>query len=291
MSQIISNKEAIASVRNNRIVMADADSFEMPGSEISFEGEGNILFIDKNVTLKNSKIRFNADNAVVYLSETEYPYLLDIMVNNNCICWLGRDGYYNGILHIICSEGKSVFIGNAPLMSFNIWIRTADTHLVYSIDTKERINPSKSIFIGDHVWIGQGAFILKGSRIHSGSILGAGSVLTGKKVSSNTTFAGNPARQIAEGIFWDPACVHKWTEADTENMSHYNQKVHWVYHTDKKTLSFDDIERELAELSTADEKLGYLKALSQNADRNRFACGKTYGKKKRKLWTRILRSR
>ena len=46
-------------------------------------------------------------------------------------------------------------------------IRTADPHIIYDIHRK-RINPSKSVFIGDHVWCGQNVLLLKGCRVGSG---------------------------------------------------------------------------------------------------------------------------
>ena len=273
MSQIITKIEDIADCKDNSIILADEGSFAMKGGEIRFSGKNNILFCEKGVTLENCRINFNADNSVVYISESWHPYKLDIMVNNNCVCYLGRNGYYNGALHIICSEERSVFIGDGLLMSFGVWIRTADPHLVYSIDTKTRINPSKSVFIGDHVWIGQNALILKGSRIHSGSILGGGAVLAGRKVPSNCSYAGNPAKEVARNIFWTNPCVHKWTEEDTAKNEKCGKSGPYVFAENKSTVSFDQIEERVRSAADAEGRLAVLAELAQNKDHNRFAMG------------------
>lgn len=79
------------------------------------------------------------------------------------------------------SEHKHCFIGDNCMFSFDILIRNSDHHLIYDCENNKRINPTKSVFIGDHVWIGQLVNILKGTRIDSGSIVGASSVVAGKK--------------------------------------------------------------------------------------------------------------
>ena len=79
-------------------------------------------------------------------------------------------------------------------------MRTADPHLIYNIVDNQRINHSRSIYIGDHVWIGQNAMILKGSSIHSGSVIGAMSLVAGKTIHSNSCWGGNPVRMLKENI-------------------------------------------------------------------------------------------
>ena len=111
------------------------------------------------------------------------------------------------------------------MFSFGIFVRTADPHLIYDSTTKGRINPSASVFIGDHVWVGQDVLILKGTRIGSGSIVGGATCIAGKMIPSNVTIGGNPARIIRENVFFLPNCVHSWTDDVIEEYSIklYNQ--------------------------------------------------------------------
>ncbi|MBD5518940.1 MAG: hypothetical protein HDR07_10835 [Lachnospiraceae bacterium] len=67
------------------------------------------------------------------------------------------------------------------MISFLAGIRNSDSHLIYSCDDGNRINPPQSVYIGDHVWIGEMVRILKDTQIDSGSIVGVRSVVADKK--------------------------------------------------------------------------------------------------------------
>lgn len=167
-----------------------------------------------------------------------------------------------------------------------IWIRNADPHLVYDCVSKKRINFTKSIFIGDHVWIGQGALILKGTKIHSGSIIGAMSCVAGKTILSNTSWCGNPGRQVKKDIFWECSCVHKWTSNQTKERMYY-KKDDYIFNYDRgKGISFEKVDEELSKDVRVNEKYEYLVKLSRNNEKNRFSCSEVKEKKKNIL-TRI----
>lgn len=134
---------------------------------------------------------------------------------------------------VILSEQRHCLIGDECLFSCDITIRNADPHLIYNCDTMDRINPTKSVYIGDHVWIGQNCMILKGTEIDSGSIIGACSVVTNKKIPSNTIWAGNPAREISRNVFWDEECVHAYKEDRTNLSEQYGELILSRYNNEK----------------------------------------------------------
>lgn len=283
--QIIKSFEDVSSLSDNKIIGAENITFI--DSEIRFSGEGNILVCEENVKLKNSQLKFNGDNCVIYLSSSSHYYILDVTVYRNSVFYMGKNNYINGALHAVLSEQKNIIIGNDNLFSFGVWIRTADPHLVYSVESNKRVNPSKSVFIGDHVWIGQGAMILKGSKIGSGSILGAMALCAGKTIPSNTSWGGNPAKEIGSGIFWSGESVHSWDGKQTAEHETFMGKP-FVYKKSEKN-AFDYSETVfLTYGENAEDKLEYLKSLSENKDRNRFyikPSDKRKGKRG-KLWQR-----
>lgn len=263
--QIINPKELLN--LNNNEFMGEVPTLQ--NSQININGKNNVLVCEENVSLVNSRIDFNGDNSFLYLSSNNFDYGVNISLNGNNVCFIGKNNYFNGISSIILSESKNILIGDDCLFSYGVSVRVADVHLIYHTKTKERLNPSKSIFIGDHVWLGQNAMILKGTRIGSGSIIGAGSVLSNKQVPSNTTFAGSPARLTKEDTFWIGYSVHPWNEETTQKYSKYDSE-NFVYIPDAKTLNFDYIDNLLND-SNPDDILIYIVSIFLNSGKNRFS--------------------
>ena len=243
---------------------------KLTNSKINITGKNNTLVCEENVTLWNSRIDINGDNSILYLSSNAFDYAVNISINGNNICFIGKDNFFNGMTTIILSESKNIIIGQNCLFSYAVSVRVADVHLIYDTKTKERLNHSKSIYIGDHVWLGQNAMILKGTHIGSGSIIGANSVLSNKTVPSNTTFAGSPARLTKEDTFWVGYSVHPWDEETTEKYSRYDSEK-FVYTQDDDSLDIEEIEFKLNNLSNHEETIFYILSTFLEAGKNRFA--------------------
>ena len=191
--------------------------------------EGGCVFsCGEDVTLVGAKLMFGGPNSVVFIGAHNRSLRIEVDVHGGCVFAIGSKTYTNGPLHASVSEGRSLLIGDRGLFSFGVWIRTADPHLVYRIEDMWRINPSRDVIVGDHVWLGQSSLLLKGTTIGSGSIVGAASVVAGKTIPSNTSWAGNPARQIAQGVFFDGASVHEWTPEQTAQSEFFSSKK-WIY--------------------------------------------------------------
>ena len=250
-------------------------------SFIEFKGENNVFICEEDVILENSKIIFNCDNSIVYLSSNKHNYKININVYNNNVCFFGINNYFNDVVNVILSESKNVVVGNGCLFSIGNWLRVADPHLIYNADTMRRINFSKSIYIGDHVWVGQNVMLLKGTKIGSGSILAAGAVVSGKKVNSNCVVGGNPVKIIKEDIFWDGECVHSWTKEKTKKSIDYTSDKYIYYYNKEYLLQFEDIEKRLCSFTDINEKVEYIKNNLVGNDKNRFYIGKRFVFKKR----------
>lgn len=266
MEQITSLSEHVS---DNRII-ADAQKSSMDGSKIIFNGSGNILVVEDGVKLSSSTVLFNGSNAVCYLGANKNPYYVNLTVNNNSCIFFGRGNYINGKMTLITSEQQNIIIGDDGLFSFGIFIRTADPHLLYDCGSGKRINPSKSVFIGDHVWIGQNVLILKGTAVGSGSVIGGAALLSGKSVPSNTVCGGNPAKIIRRGVFFSKECVHTWTDTQTEK---YNtmKTDRYTYRRDSDTVSPQEIDSALKACRNSDERLAAVKKyLVDKSGKNRF---------------------
>lgn len=284
MNTKISSFADINKLKNCRMI-GDPDKISMTNSEITVNSEDgdNLLIFEDGVNLVNSRITINGTGNVVYFSSNRHNYHINLSVNNNNTFFIGRDNYFNGTINIICSESQNVIIGQEGMFSFGIWIRNADPHLIYNIDDKKRINPSRSIYIGDHVWIGQQSLILKGCRIGSGSVVGANSVLSGKRCLSNCVYAGNPAKKVKENIFFTGECTHEWTRNVTKKYM-VNDTDMWVYNSDINSIDIDRLDTLFSESCSAEERYNHLKEnIIMNNDRNRFCIKNNTGNKNKQI--------
>lgn len=269
--------ESFASIENNKIIGAPVSMIK---SRIEFHGENNIIFFDENVVLDSSTIRFLGNDSVVFLSNSgNHKTKVKVDIYNKSAFYLGKNCNTTRPIHVVLSERKHVVIGNDCLFSLEIWFRNADPHLIYDAESKKRINPSKSVFVGDHVWIGQEAFVSKGTMIGSGSIIGAKSVTGGKSVPSNCSCAGVPCKVLKNNIFWLKPSVHAYDEEKTENSMSYNKDT-YIYNADKNVLDFKAIDKKLSASKTSGEMLDYLtETIFKNENKNRFCIS---GKEKEK---------
>ncbi|WP_069593135.1 acyltransferase [Methanosphaera sp. WGK6] len=253
---------------NKIIINGSEKELDLVDSKINFHGHNNVLICEDNVKLVNSLIDFRQNNSIIYLSSSINNYNIMVSVNNNSVLFIGKNNYMNGRLNLILSESKHIFIGNDCLFSFGLWFRLADPHLIYDINSMTRINPSKSIFIGDHVWIGQDSMILKGTQIGSGSIIGAKSLVSNKIIPSNTIYAGNPVKEVRKNVFFDSHSVHAYVEKDTLKSMNYDSN-RWIYEDDGNIIKFDDID-ELFNSNNFDEIIEFLVNLNNEKLHNRF---------------------
>lgn len=247
-------------------------------SNITFKGKNNVLYCEENVTIEDSNLEFCGNNSLIYLRTA--CHRLRILIFNDSVCHCGQYNCYSEPLKIILSEQKHCYIGDSCLFSFGIVIRNADPHLIYDCEKGKRINFSKSVFVGDHVWVGQYASLLKNTRIDSGSIVGANSVIAGKKIPHNTIWAGNPSKQIKNGVFWDKTCVHGFMEQDTELSMDYEEYLkehrndchgdYWIfeYNNDEEIL-WEYLDEKMS-TGTAIEKSQFFTEFNSKKTKNRF---------------------
>lgn len=266
----ITDFKSVETLNENQI-LGKLDNASLKNSNITFNGKGNVVYVESGVNIANSRIVFNGDNSLLYLSKNWYEYYIDFRINNNTTVFIGKNNYFNNALNVITSEGQNVFFGEDCLISMNVFLRTADPHLIYDIETKKRVNASKSILIGDHVWLGQNAMILKGTVIGSGSVVGAGSVVTGKRIISNCIYAGNPAKKIKSGIFYENDCVHQWTPTQTAESEICELDKH-IYKETDQTIDLTELDMKLKEADSAQDKIEVLKKYPLWSNiKNRFA--------------------
>jgi acetyltransferase-like isoleucine patch superfamily enzyme len=94
-----------------------------------------------------------------------------------------------------------VHVGQRCLIASETIFMTSDMHSIFDQQTGQRINPARSIVLGDDVWLGAEAAVMKGAKIGAGSAVGFRSIVTGE-IPPGCVAAGTPARVLRESVRW-----------------------------------------------------------------------------------------
>jgi len=267
-NQVVRSYADVAGISDNVIHLNETPGSEFISSYVEFAGTGNVLFVEDGVKLRNSKLRFLGNDSVIHIRKSSRYALVIATVFEESVLYLGPGASFTSEARFLPTERKHVIIGRDAMFSSRVVFRTADPHLVYAVGSHRRINPSASIWIGDHVWLGEDSLFLKGARVGSGSIVAARALVT-KKVPSNATAAGVPARVVGEGVFWTRPSVHAYSEAQTER-SLVEPKDDFIYSRDGFVESVDDLEHMLDAAADGAERASWCRRLDELEAKNRF---------------------
>jgi acetyltransferase-like isoleucine patch superfamily enzyme len=164
----------------------------LKNTKIDISGVNNIVTIDVENRLKNCLVHISGSNCQVTIDRHCILANLEIWLEDNkSSIHIGANTTVEGG-HIASTEGQSITIGEDCMFSHRIEIRNGDSHAILDKVTKQKINPAKSVTIGNHVWLGADVKILKGSIIADNCIVAAAGIVTGK-CDSNAIYGGIPA--------------------------------------------------------------------------------------------------
>ncbi|MEX0323065.1 MAG: acyltransferase [Puniceicoccaceae bacterium] len=183
--------------RGHKIEWSDAI---LRNCNISIHGHSNILKFGKGCRLRNTEIRIEGDNCLIEIGNRCCWSGILVAEDDNSEISIGSD---STAIHatIVSSEGQPIILGDDCMISKNVDIRSSDGHSIIDPDTGKRMNPARSITIGNHVWIGAGVTILKGVEIGNGSIVGCQSLVT-QIIEECSLALGIPAKVIRQPIAW-----------------------------------------------------------------------------------------
>ena len=105
--------------------------------------------------------------------------------------------------HIAACEKANISIGEDCMLSEDIEIRSSDSHSIFDIVSRQRINKAKAITIGNHVWVTAHVRILKGSTIADHSIIGNSSMVSAHLDVANGLYVGNPCKLVKRNVDWN----------------------------------------------------------------------------------------
>ena len=264
--ETVRNLNDVNSLETNQLIGTP----NLVNSQISFRGHNNIIYCEDNVNLDNSLISFEGSNSLVYLSRGDYP--INLYVRDESTVYFGRDNKFLSNANINIQESQNFIMGDDGIIASGVNIRSFDGFPIYDTVSGERINPSESIFIGDHVWLDHVSYISKGVRIGSGAIVGSHSfVAPSTEILSNTYVLGNPVHMIAEDVFFTKDFTGIFNEEDTKNSLNYKTDIYTYEFVNKETLDLANIDYILKDLLIGDRLDFVLKLFVRNKRKNRFA--------------------
>lgn len=172
-----------------------------PNASVEFKGKNCRVDFGDRVVLQGN-IVFHADDSTVRMEKWAW-FDGRITLGHGCEVIMGEKFYSGWGCQMTAAEGAKITFGEDVLVANACRIRADDSHPIYDGVTGDRINPSRSILVEDHVWIGQEVFVMPGARISTGSVIGARSVVTKTRpVPPHCIAVGSPAEVVREDINW-----------------------------------------------------------------------------------------
>lgn len=166
---------------SNRVCLANNGLSRLSKCRIKILGNNNDIFIGNSVLLNDCELYIEDDNGKIQIGD------------NTTIM---------GDTELAVIEGCEIRIGKDCMFSSNITFRTGDSHSVLD-EHINRINPSKNIYVGNHVWVGNKTILLKETHIDDNCIIATGSIVCGITTKRGEIVGGNPAKVIKTNINWD----------------------------------------------------------------------------------------
>lgn len=161
---------------------------------------GNVIFNIKRTKGSKGEFRLLVEKGAKLSfgkGRSYFKYDSDIQVFKGAKLIIGNCATNIG-LKIVCSE--LIQIGNGVHIGRDVWIRDNNGgHHVIMKGYKDKA----PVIINDNVWICSNVNITKGVTIGKGAIISANSVVT-SNIPAHCIAAGNPAKVIAENIYWRP---------------------------------------------------------------------------------------
>ncbi len=170
---------------------------------VDINGDNNTVIIGEGAILSNSRIVMAGSGHTIRIGNRVQLRNTTLWIEDSgTVLEIGDDTTSEGAGIALTEPGSKVTFGKDCMLSYDIDIRTGDSHSIMECATGERVNFAEDLSFGDHVWIGAHCVILKGVRIPSDCIVATGAIVTKAVTVEHAIIAGNPAKVVKEGVTW-----------------------------------------------------------------------------------------
>lgn len=186
---------------NNEITIKTKEA-AIKNINITITGNNNKIIFEEGGTNVGVSLNINGDNNLIYIDKNYRTFRGNfILQGTGQHIKVGKNAHF-GNVGLNAQENTSIEIGDDALFSYQVEIRTTDSHSVLDLHTGERVNNAKSIKIGNHVWIGMQVIISKGVEIADDVIVGAKALVVKSIPESHVSIGGVPAKIIKRDVTW-----------------------------------------------------------------------------------------
>ncbi|KQN10194.1 hypothetical protein ASE85_04580 [Sphingobium sp. Leaf26] len=202
LSKANANSFDIQDVGQGNIIVIHKSAHIGDKTEIRLSGSNNILYVGRDCYLREASVEMKGQAGAVIFSNRSGTTAGKIKLTGNgsgvALGW--RASWGGGAA--MAAEGKCIVVSDDCMLSNDVLLRTSDSHGIFDLESRERINPAKDVVVGDHVWLGNGVRVNKGSRIARGCIVAQGAIVAGRLDDQHSIYAGTPAQRKRSGISW-----------------------------------------------------------------------------------------
>lgn len=185
----------------NNVIDVDPRDQDNQAGKIYINGDNNYIRIGRGCISDKDMHIVIESNGRFDVGDDVRLSMANIYVGPGSVLRIGDRTGFTGLVHLNPVETKAIEIGSDCSIASGVWMTTSDFHSIISRTGGTRLNPAKSVRVGNHVWIANHATLLKGSVIGDNAIIGAHAVVTGT-VPPHCVAAGNPARIVREDVTW-----------------------------------------------------------------------------------------
>ena len=207
--------------------------------QFNIQGDHNIIIIHPGAVLNNVSFNLYGDHHRIIIGKNvHFNERGSIWAeDNNCLISIGEDSTFEGVHMSATEPGSRLIIGQDCMFSYDIDLRTGDSHTILDREQGARVNYAKDIVFGDHIWVASHCIFTKGSAVGSHSIVGTGSLINKAFEDTHVLLAGRPAKIMKRDVEWlreriyDNQAQQKQppqAEVTTLNFVHRSQQVQKV---------------------------------------------------------------
>ena len=118
-------------------------------NKIKISGNNNVLYIEEGALIRNCNILIRGNNNKLSIGKDCVIENSQIILDNeNGEIAIGKNTSVGKLL-LVSLEPYKITIGENCMISYDTEIRNTDSHMIYSIETKKRINYGKEVKIGN----------------------------------------------------------------------------------------------------------------------------------------------